>query len=173
MCANCPKYGLKWQVYFWRKVTTHPETDCWIWTSSRTNRGYGTFTHNNRNKGGAHRIAYETFKGPIPTGKEIDHLCRNPSCVNPTHLEIVTGRENKLRGKTINATNAAKTHCPSGHEYVQGKHQRCCPICSTESQRASYLRNIDKCRKRNRERMARKRKESASSVNHAMSSAST
>lgn len=39
------------------------------------------------------------LRGPIPDGLQLDHLCRNPSCVNPAHLEIVTGAENIRRGK--------------------------------------------------------------------------
>lgn len=113
---------------FWGKVT---KTDtCWLWKAAQASGGYGSF----RTKAGsfrAHRFAYELHYGPIPAGLEIDHLCHNqdPSCragescphrrcVNPAHLEAVTGRENKLRGRTIAARNAAKTHCTRGHEFT-------------------------------------------------------
>lgn len=48
----------------------------------------------------------------------IDHLCGVRRCVNPEHLEAVTHRENLLRGTGFAAVNAAKTHCPHGHEYT-------------------------------------------------------
>jgi hypothetical protein len=67
----------------------------------------------------AHRYAWTLANGPIPDGMEIDHLCRNTACCEPTHLEPVTGKVNKLRAPgSLNATNAAKTHCPQGHEYA-------------------------------------------------------
>lgn len=45
----------------------------------------------------AHRYSYVKFRGAIPEGCEIDHLCRNKKCVNPKHLEAVTRSENMLR----------------------------------------------------------------------------
>src|SRR3977135_3690762 len=89
---------------------------CWPWLGSTTGSGYGQIRY-----GGhllAHRIAYVLRKGDIPTGLQLDHLCRNRSCVNPAHLEPVTGRENPLRGGSPTAVNAFKTHCPQGHEYT-------------------------------------------------------
>lgn len=40
---------------------------------------------------------YEMAKGPIPEGYTIDHLCYNPRCINPGHLEAVTMKENIRR----------------------------------------------------------------------------
>lgn len=45
----------------------------------------------------AHRVAWELDRGPIPAGLQIDHLCRNPACINPDHLEPVTQLENLRR----------------------------------------------------------------------------
>lgn len=44
----------------------------------------------------------ELHVGPIPTGKELDHLCRNATCSNPDHLEPVTHKENFNRGRRWN-----------------------------------------------------------------------
>jgi hypothetical protein len=94
------------------------EDGCWNWTAGITRKGYATFWDQVQNRDRrAHRWAYEWFIGPIPEGLQIDHLCRNRRCVNPTHLEPVTARENTFRGVTIAARNAAKTHCPSGHPF--------------------------------------------------------
>ncbi len=89
---------------------------CWIWTAKKEKFGYGRFAIRER-EFAAHRVAYELFVGNIPDGLSIDHLCKNPSCVNPEHLEPVTMRVNLLRGNTFQARNASKTHCPQGHPY--------------------------------------------------------
>lgn len=72
------------------------ETGCWVWQRS-TSRGYGYVTRGGRCVP-AHRWYYEHLVGPIPEGLELDHLCRNPPCVNPDHLEPVTHAENMRRG---------------------------------------------------------------------------
>lgn len=45
----------------------------------------------------AHRCAYLVWRGPILADRQIDHLCRNPSCINPAHLEMVTSEQNLVR----------------------------------------------------------------------------
>ena len=101
---------------FWAKVTKTPY--CWIWPGPSNNSGYGTFTPNGRRSTrGAHRYAYELVRGPIPVGMEIDHVCRNKLCVNPSHLEVVTHRENNLRAGGWATAHANATHCPQGHPY--------------------------------------------------------
>lgn len=73
-------------------------TGCWNWTRSLMPTGYGHLTINNEQVL-AHRFLYESMCGPIPKGLDLDHLCENPRCVNPTHLEPVTHAENCRRGK--------------------------------------------------------------------------
>src|SRR5207248_947904 len=89
---------------------------CWLWRGERPRGLYGRFKSGGR-RVSAHRWAYEHWRGPIPEGLLIDHLCRNPGCVTPAHLEPVTQRTNLLRGDTFQARNVAKTHCPQGHPY--------------------------------------------------------
>jgi hypothetical protein len=121
---------------FWAKVQK-TET-CWLWTGSKTPNGYPVFW-NGKIQEGSHRYAYELLVGPIPAGLHIDHLCRNPGCVNPAHLEPVTQRENTMRSPIAPAAlNAAKTHCKRGHPFDDentyvvmrnGRPIRSCRIC--------------------------------------------
>ncbi len=69
----------------------------------------------------------------IPEGMQLDHLCRVRCCINPDHLEVVTQRENILRGNGTAAVHAKKTHCPQGHEYSyrDKRGRRVCRICQT------------------------------------------
>jgi hypothetical protein len=78
---------------------------CWLWTGYRYPLGYGKFSVGTE-QGYAHIWSFRLHIGPVPDGKELDHLCRNPSCVNPNHLEPVTHRENVLRGKSAHLTDA-------------------------------------------------------------------
>lgn len=100
---------------FWAKVNVDGLGGCWLWTASLNKYGYARFKSGFHVTG--HRFAYELLVGPIPKGLQLDHLCRVRHCVNPDHLEPVTNHENLLRGLTLPAINAAKTHCPQGHPY--------------------------------------------------------
>lgn len=121
---------------FWSRIE---RTDkCWLWLGAKT-KGYGIIRINGRNIL-AHRYSYELSVGSIPTGKQLDHLCRNHSCVNPSHLEIVSNKENCLRGINLNAQNARKTHCKRGHPFDEqntyirpDNGQRQCRICRHEA----------------------------------------
>ena len=74
--------------------------DCWLWTGSVNSRGYGGIIIDGKYFR-AHRIMYEMFKGKIPKGLEVDHLCEVRTCVNPEHLEAVTHSENMKRSSLI------------------------------------------------------------------------
>lgn len=120
------------------------EPGCWEWHGAKDQNGYGCFGVGRRSEGvvRAHRWAYQHWVGTIPDGLVLDHLCRNPSCVNPDHLEAVTEQENILRGVGVSARNVLVTHCPWGHEYTTentyvypGKGSRLCRTCARERQR--------------------------------------
>lgn len=85
----------------------HP-TPCWIWDGIKKPDGYGTaYDKDSQTKGvSAHRLFYKKYKGEIPEGLQIDHLCRVRCCVNPDHLEPVTPEENSRRGSCSKLTLA-------------------------------------------------------------------
>ena len=125
---------------FWSKVNRIPG-GCWEWTGTFTarkrQRSYGQFWLDGRIVL-AHRYAYETRVGPIPRGLDIDHLCRNPRCVRPSHLEPVTRSENNKRG----LQGIPITHCQRGHAfteantYTQPKSgRRACHVCKKQRDR--------------------------------------
>lgn len=94
--------------------------DCWEWTGAKDPKGYGKVTRGRSGEGTmlSHRAVYEFLVGKIPEGLVLDHLCRNPSCVKPTHLEPVTQRENTVRGVGP-ASRSKWTSCSKGHEYTE------------------------------------------------------
>lgn len=105
---------------------------CIEWPWRRSKDGYGILYEQGKEKR-AHRVVYEDIVGPIPLGLVLDHLCRNPPCVNPDHLEPVTDRENILRGIGISAQNAKKKLCAHGHLLVARKDKtkrRYCKECN-------------------------------------------
>lgn len=76
---------------FWAKVDK--SSDCWEWTAAKTPAGYGVLTVD-RVVQYAHRISYSMANGDIPASMKVDHVCHNPSCVNPNHLRLATNKEN-------------------------------------------------------------------------------
>lgn len=132
---------------------------CWIFTGTINSSGYGHVMAPSRFTGKrvtriSHRVLWEELFGPVPEGLDLDHLCRNRACQNPMHLEPVTRRENLLRGETIVARNAQKTHCKRGHEFttentIQIPRGRACREC-----RRAYDRKRGPAR-RAAERLAR------------------
>ncbi len=94
---------------FWSKVDKNG--DCWIWTASRSKKGYGRIGLGSRKEGVAlaHRVAYELSIGPIPEGLDVLHSCDNPPCCNPGHLFLGTQQDNM-------ADKIAKGRQPRGAE---------------------------------------------------------
>lgn len=130
----------------WPKVVWQ-SNGCWNWTGKVSVRGYGTIRIKKGSKWGqgyAHKIAYELVRGIVPNGLEIDHLCKNKVCCNPSHLEAVTHLVNSRRAMV-------KSHCKHGHEfnedntYITREGWKMCKKCNAERQRRYSLNRAIKC----------------------------
>lgn len=111
------------------------KTGCWLWQRTLIKGGYGQFQKNGVKKA-AHVHFWEAENGPVPDGLELDHLCRRPSCVRPSHCEPVTHAENQRRRA------ATVVKCPAGHDYdernthVKKTGARVCRACNRDKMRA-------------------------------------
>lgn len=134
---------------FLEKVSPEPNSGCWLWTGAVKARGYGAFWAWGRSRE-AHRVSYELFVGPIPMGLQMDHLCRNSSCTNPSHLEPVTLQENVRRsiaaGGHVSVRRKKQRHCKRGHEFTPEntcRHHdggRICRACKHINYRRTYYK---------------------------------
>jgi hypothetical protein len=118
---------------YWSKVEKRGTDECWPWLASG-NKGYGQLNVGGRNRK-AHRLAWELANGPIAPGMTIDHLCFNPSCQNPAHMEVVTPSENSRRVRANQYKGI--THCMRGHEFTDANtyrygNRRLCKTCTIE-----------------------------------------
>lgn len=133
---------------FVAKVRIAGEDDCWPWLAASWEHGHGAFWDSiEKRQVAAYRWLYVKLIGVFPPEFDIDHLCRNPSCVNPKHLEAVPHQTNIQRGvfsKTFDS------HCKNGHEWneentrwymspLNGRPYKQCSTCCRERQRARRL----------------------------------
>lgn len=123
-------------------VMVDPMSGCWLWQRSTDTQGYGhLWVDFGRGKVStqAPRLAWELFRGPIPTGHVIRHRCGVKRCCNVEHLVVVTVRESVTHpdGGSFSAVNAAKTRCPEGHEYdrINSRGARVCKVCQRATDR--------------------------------------
>ena len=114
---------------FMAKVSPEPNTGCWLWTAHVSRDGYGRFGIG-RVAHEAHRVAYKLFKGEIPSDLCVNHMCKVRSCVNPSHLRLLTLIEN-IKDQ-INA-NSLKTVCKNGHDLPLQIGRRVCKPCNAKA----------------------------------------
>lgn len=151
---------------FLSKISPEPNSGCWLWDAACKGGGYASmYLSATKRIVSAHRVAYEHFVGPIPDNKQLDHLCRVRSCVNPAHLEPVDFLENVRRGECW-SFHSSKTHCKHGHEFTpentvlftsRGRSQRGCRVCRSARSLASGRTPAGKEKQRLRDQKKRSR----------------
>lgn len=99
----------------------------------------------------AYILVWEAANGPVPDGLSLHHLCENPACVRPDHLEPITQAEHARQHLSDRNRSRNRTHCPSGHAYtpentriVKDKrgNYRACRICIASAKSRYRLRNL-------------------------------
>lgn len=140
-----------------RRRIVYSESGCWEWCGCLSTSGYGQF-----NKTAVHRYTYAFFRGPLPKGKQMDHLCRNRRCCNPWHVEPVTPLLNNLRGVTARLEEQGKlppgsfleeakkrlTHCKNGHRFTK-QNLRVTPGGKRICRKCHSLNNTQACKREN------------------------
>jgi len=101
---------------FLAKISKNKKNKCWEWTASRTQQGYGMFSHEGRSVP-AHRFAYLEFSGEIPDKNIVHQICQNNCCVNPDHLIVCTKSESRLK------YNSTRIH-PDAKKLIQSIKER-------------------------------------------------
>jgi hypothetical protein len=134
-----PRKQIPLEQRFWSRVIK--TGDCWLWENPKKS-GYGEIKIDGKMEK-AHIISYRMDIGPVPKGLELDHLCRNRSCVRPDHLEAVTHIVNVRRG-LAGAYNKIKTNCRNGHPFsgenlrIRPNGKRNCRACYRKYALKSY-----------------------------------
>jgi hypothetical protein len=101
-----------------------PGTGCWVWLRGTDQHGYGALTMDGR-RWKAYRYMYEQHVGPVPEGLQLDHICRNPPCVNPAHLRPATHAQNHqnlgaYRGKRRGASYDKRVRKWEAYGHLKG-----------------------------------------------------
>jgi hypothetical protein len=123
------------------------ESGCWLFRGFVAPDGYARISVGTKvdayRKVYAHRITWEHYRGPIPDGLQLDHLCRVRHCCAPDHLEVVSRSENLLRGNAC----VRSLVCLRGH-WVLGENAglyrrpsglgRYCKTCHNERRRVRW-----------------------------------
>jgi hypothetical protein len=115
---------------FWERVDRSggPQA-CWPWRGCRGRDGHGQVRFCGRNIG-AHRLAWSLANGlDLDGGMVIRHLCDNPTCCNPAHLQIGTHADNVAdrvaRGRSAKGVrNGRAKLCPMRVERIRAWHRR-------------------------------------------------
>lgn len=139
-----------------KQVSKLVDTPCHLYEGGSNVHGYRKLMVEGKQTY-VHRYTWEHFNGPIPDGKEVDHICETRNCVNIKHLRVVTHGENMRAGLDRRGV------CRSGHPLKsdddfyffttkQGWKRRVCKRCQKERAAKWYQKNKKREQAKNRAR---------------------
>lgn len=88
-CSNWGRHDKTPEERFLALLTKEPN-GCWVWKSKTMYPKFWIGTKRVK----AHHWSYINWHGPLEHGKEVNHSCDNPRCVNPSHLYLATHKKN-------------------------------------------------------------------------------
>lgn len=127
-----------------RVILTVSRDDCWLAAGYKDKNGYGRMNADGRTRM-THVVMYEAFKGAVPEGLYVDHLCEVPTCINPDHLEAVTPGQNTRR----HYARLFGEYCSNGHKRSENTYlytrpgggvERKCRACHAKQKRDARAR---------------------------------
>ena len=118
------------------------EHGCWLWSGSKTAKGYGQVGFRNGKQSRNHRVhvlVFSVLEGDIEG--ELHHKCGVRHCCNPDHLEDVPSYVNQRYSKGWTLTDGIWS-CKRGHRIVGYNIKKtsnggiCCRDCANMAKRA-------------------------------------
>ncbi len=128
-----PKHVPPPQVDILRRVWRYIDitgSGCWLWTGPTNRDGYAHNLAINGDRYLPHRLMFSWFKWDIPPGLTIDHVCKQKTCMNPDHMEPVTGGENVRRALKVAYCKRGHAQTPENrYRYGKSKKKERCKPC--------------------------------------------
>ena len=104
-------------AHIYLRTMRDTENGCLLSMRAVDKDGYPRISLQGTSRFGSH-VSYECAYGSIPEGYEVDHSCYNRRCVEPTHLRLLTHRQNVIHIKA----------------YMEKRHQRIKQLIETYPQ---------------------------------------
>lgn len=134
-----------WQAYRLQYVLDRcriePDDGCWIWRLALAG-GSGLpqvqIPSGRRRVEGAHRVAWQALRGPIPPGLYLLRVCGNPRCCNPAHMRTATRKQVMAEAVARGSTSRGARHAAAVLQAVRARPATRLSIETVRAMRAMY-----------------------------------